>query len=91
MRAVLLLAVGLGALRLALLDLLLNVAVHLLRLAHVHVVFVIARARDDFRAVAKEDDTAATPTEQARALEAAVAAKTWQPTAVRTFFAGREE
>jgi hypothetical protein len=28
---------------------------------------------------------------QAAALEAAAAAKTWQPTAVRTFFAGREE
>ena len=55
LHAVLLLAVGLGALRLSLLDLLLNIAVaHLLRL--VHVVFVIARARDDFRSVAKEDD-----------------------------------
>jgi len=28
---------------------------------------------------------------QAAVLEAAVAAKTWQPIAVRTFFAGREE
>jgi hypothetical protein len=28
---------------------------------------------------------------QAAALEAAVAAKTWQPTAVQTFFADREE